>query len=248
MKVSIITVSYNNAATIRDTIESVFAQTHKEIEYIVIDGGSTDGTVEILKAYQNKIAFWVSEKDNGLYDAMNKGIAKATGDIVGTLNADDFYAVPTVVARVVKTFTEKQCEAVWGNIYYVAKEDPRIIRRTWVASAYAPKKFQHGWAPPHPTFFVKRSVYEKYGGFNTKFRISADYELMLRFLEKYKITSQYLPEFFVKMRVGGKSNKTFFHRLWANWEVYLSWRENKLPVNIFLLAWKPFSKIAQVFK
>jgi glycosyltransferase len=248
VKISIITVCYNNATTIRDTIASVLSQTEKEIEYIIIDGGSTDGTVEIIKEFAGKLAYWVSEKDGGIYEAMNKGIAKATGDIIGTLNADDFYVSSNVLTLVAQAFMEKKCDVLWGNIYYVSKKNPEIIRRKWISESYASGKFQRGWAPPHTAFFVSHAIYEKYGSFNTKFRIAADYELILRFLEKHKVSSVYVPEFFIKMRLGGESNKTFFHMLRANWETYCAWRENKLRVNIFVLAWKPFSKIIQLFQ
>lgn len=248
MKISIITACYNNQKTIRDTIQSLIEQTHKDIEYIVIDGGSTDGTVDIIKEFSVYISYWISEKDSGIYEALNKGIKKATGDIIGILNADDFYASKNILHIVEQTFLKEKCDVMWGNVYYVLKDNPSIIFRKWISTAYNYSKFKYGWAPPHTAFFVMRSLYEKYGVFNTKFRIAADYELMLRFLEKYKVSSYYVPEFFIKMRLGGVSNKNFFNILRANWETYLAWRENKLPVNIFLLAWKPFSKIQQIFK
>jgi len=245
MKVSIITVVYNNKNTIKDAIESVLNQTYKNIEYIIIDGASSDGTVEIIKSYGNKISKFISEPDNGIYDAMNKGIALATGDVVGILNSDDFYANNKVLERVVEVFKGCKCDSIYGDLVYVDKNDTDKIVRYWKSKPFNKGLFQKGWHPAHPTFFVKKEIYDKYGLFNLDFKIAADYELMLRFLEKYKISSSYIPEIFVKMRVGGESNKSIRNIIKANIECYKAWQTNGLKINPIVFLTKPLSKIFQ---
>lgn len=246
MKVSIITVVWNNADTIKDAIESVLNQTYKNIEYIIVDGGSTDGTIEIIQSYGNKISKFISEKDEGIYDAMNKGIKLATGDIVGILNSDDFYKSNDVIETVVREFISKDIDCLYGDLEYVDKNDTSKVIRYWKSNPYKEGLFQKGWHPPHPTFFVKREIYYKYGMFNTNFKIAADYELMLRFLEKYKIKSSYIPKVLVRMRLGGASNKSVINIIKANIECYKAWKVNNLRVNpISILIAKPFSKLLQ---
>lgn len=247
MKVSIITVVYKNKDTIKDAIESVLNQTYKNIEYIIVDGASTDGTVEIIKSYGNKIDKFISEPDNGIYDAMNKGIKLATGDIIGFLNSDDFYASNNVLEKVTNEFIDKKVDSVYGDLVYVDNKDVTKVVRYWKSKPYKEGLFKKGWHPPHPTFFVKREIYEKYGKFRLEFKIAADYELMLRFLEKHKISTAYIPKVLVKMRVGGKSNQSIKNILKANLECYRAWKVNGLKINPVKLLLKPLSKILQYF-
>ena len=246
--ISIITVVLNRKDTIECAIKSVLGQSYENIEYIIIDGGSTDGTLEIIKNYKDKIAKFVSGKDKGIFDAMNKGIKMASGDIVGLLNADDFYTTNNVIEKVVKTFQKKNIDCLWGDLVYVGKNNTDKVIRYWKFSEREEGKFKKGWMPPHPTFFVKKEIYEKYGIFNLDFPISADYEIMLRFLEKYKISSCYLPQIFVKMRIGGQSNRSFSNRIKGNIECYKSWKINGLRIHPFAIFLKSLSKIGQYFR
>ncbi|WP_198018167.1 glycosyltransferase family 2 protein [Hippea jasoniae] len=247
MLVSIITVVYNNKDTIKDAIESVLNQTYENIEYIVIDGASTDGTVDIVKSYGNRIDKFISKKDNGIYDAMNKGINLASGDIIGILNSDDFYVDSKVIEKVVEVFKDKNVDSVYGDLVYVDKDDTDKIIRYWKSKEYKEGLFKKGWHPAHPTFFVKKEIYNKYGVFNLDFKIAADYELMLRFLEKYKITTSYLPEVLVKMRIGGKSNISIKNIIKANIECYKAWCINGLSPPFFLPVFKITRKLSQFF-
>ncbi|MFN4144381.1 MAG: glycosyltransferase family 2 protein [Runella sp.] len=245
MKVSIITVVYNGASTIQDCIESVLGQTYPNIEYIIIDGLSKDNTEEIVKKYGTKIAVFISEKDAGIYDAMNKGIALATGDVIGILNADDFYHSPDVVQKVVKIFQNSQADAVYGDLIYVNADDTNKIERYWKSGAYAKSRFLYGWMPPHPTFFLKRKCYEAYGGYRTDLGSAADYELMLRMAYKHQIRLNYLPAIITKMRMGGVSNSTVVNRLKANQSDRQAWVLNGLRPYWFTLWLKPIRKISQ---
>jgi glycosyltransferase len=245
MKVSIITVCYNAESTIEFALQSVLNQDYKDIEYIVIDGVSSDMTLSIIKKYEGKIAKIVSEKDNGMYYALNKGIELATGDVVGLLHADDFYASNKIISRIVTEFQSKNIDAVYGDLQYVFKEDINKVFRNWNSNPYNPSLFLKGWMPPHPTFFVKRKCYKDFGKFNTTFSISADYELMLRFLYKHNIKATYIPEVIVKMRVGGVSNISIQNRIKANMEDRRAWKINGLKPNVLTLFLKPLSKLRQ---
>lgn len=245
MKVSIITVSFNSENTIRDTICSVLNQTYKNIEYIIVDGNSNDNTLNIVRSYKNKIAHIVSEPDEGIYDAMNKGIKLATGDIIGILNSDDLYAGEEVIETVVNFFQEKNVESVYGDIMYVDFHDLNKVVRFWKSNEYNRKLFYFGWHPPHPAFFVKREVYEKYGNFRTDLKIASDYEIMLRFLFKNKISTSYLKRVLVKMRIGGESNKNFKNILKANIECLKSWKINGFVMPYYIFFTKPFWKLSQ---
>ncbi len=244
-KVSIITVAYNSEKTIEDTIKSVVNQTYKNIEYIIIDGQSADNTLQICEKYKNGISKLVSEQDKGIYDAMNKGIEQASGDIIGILNSDDFYADDHVIDNVVEVFNQQQVDAVYANLVYVDAEDTNKITRTWIAKSYQPNAFLKGWMPPHPTFFLKKECYQKYGTYSLKLKSAADYELMLRLIHKYKIKVGYLNQIITKMRVGGMSNASFKNRLKANKEDRLAWKMNGLKPNLLTLIRKPLSKITQ---
>ena len=247
MKITIITITYNSAATIEQTINSVLNQDYKNIEYIIVDGGSTDNTLKVIEKYKTRISKFISEKDNGLYDALNKGLALATGDFIGILHSDDFYIDNTILEKYVNTFIKNNSDAVYSDLFYVNKDDTNKVIRKWKSGNHKPNSFLHGWMPPHPTFFVKRSLYEKYGKFNLDFKHSADYELMLRFIHKHKIKLTYLKEFTIKMRVGGQSNASVQNRLNANLEDRKAWKVNGLKPRFYTSYLKPFRKILQFF-
>lgn len=245
LKISIITVTYNSAQTLEQTIQSVLSQTYQNVEYVVVDGKSTDGTLNVIEKYRHRISQFVSEKDNGLYDALNKGINLCTGDIIGILHADDFYTDKSVLADIAGAFERNYSEAVYADLYYVDRSNTDKLIRKWKSGKYKENSFLYGWMPPHPTFFVKRGVYERYGVFNTNFRTSADYELMLRFIHKNKIKTVYLEKFIVKMRMGGQSNASLNNRVKANHEDRKAWQVNGLKPYFFTLYLKPLRKIKQ---
>ncbi|MGF7214315.1 glycosyltransferase involved in cell wall biosynthesis [Spirosoma lacussanchae] len=245
MKVSIITVVYNGAEHIRDCIESILNQTYADIEYIVVDGQSTDGTVDIVKSYGTRIARFISEPDKGLYDAMNKGIGLATGDVIGLLNADDFYRHDRVVDHVVATFQRSDSDAVYGDMLYVDRNDTNRLRRYWRSGWYSPNAFLWGWMPGHLSFFAKRQLYVQHGLFRLDLKSAADYELLLRFIHKNKAKLAYMDEVTIVMRDGGVSNKNVGNRLRANREDQLAWKLNGLTPYFFTLWLKPLRKISQ---
>jgi glycosyltransferase involved in cell wall biosynthesis len=248
MKVSVITSVFNNKSYIEDCIKCILNQTYKNIEYIIIDGGSTDGTIEIIRKYENKITKWISEPDNGIYDALNKGIRMATGDIIGFLHADDVYAHNKVIETVVSNMKKHNVDSCYGDLLYVDKNNTDKIIRYWKSQPYRDGLFKKGWMPPHPTFFVKKMIYDKYGSFNTDFKIAADYELMLRFLEKYKISTYYIPEVLIKMRIGGASNRSLKNLITKTTEDYRAWKVNNLKRSFYTIPFKNLSKIPQFFK
>ena len=249
MKVTIITITYNSAATLEDTLRSVVNQDYPNIEYLIIDGKSKDNTLQIVDKYKDKITKVVSEKDKGLYDALNKGIALASGDIVGMLHSDDLYESNHVVSDIVKTFEKNpSADGVYADLVFVDRNDINKVTRTWESGDYEEGDFLSGWMPPHPTFFVKKECYERFGGFNTSLRLSADYELMLRMIHKNKIKLAYLPKVVVKMRMGGVSNVSLFVRLKANIEDKMAWKLNGMKPKLFTRFLKPASKIIQYFK
>lgn len=245
LKISIITVSFNSAKTIEQTIQSVLSQRYSNVEYIIIDGASQDETLSIIEKYRNKISVVISEKDNGIYNAMNKGIKLATGDIIGILNSDDFYVDENVLNDVATLFEKSKADAVYADLQYVDAIDTRKIKRHWKSGKYKPGDFLFGWMPPHPTFFVKKEIYEKYGVFNETLNSAADYELMLRFIHKHQITIDYLQRVIVKMRSGGQSNITAKNRIKANLEDRKAWELNGLKPFFFTLFLKPLRKLNQ---
>lgn len=247
LKISIITITYNSAATLEHTLLSVIGQTYNNIEYIIIDGQSTDDTLKLVEKYRSKISTVISEKDNGLYDALNKGIEQATGDVIGIIHSDDFYITNTVIEKYAEVFTQTNCEAVYSNLYYVDKNNPNKIIRTWKSGNYSHGAFLNGWMPPHPTFFVRKELYKRLGKFNLEFKSAADYELMLRFIHKNKIQLSYLDMFTVNMRVGGKSNVSVQNRVNANMEDRKAWEINGLKPRFYTLYLKPLRKIFQFF-
>ena len=219
MKISVITVSYNSAETIGHTLRSVREQTYVDIEHIVVDGGSTDNTLAVVAAEGQHVAKLVSEKDKGIYDAMNKGIALASGEVVCFINADDFYASTSVLRDVAAAFENAGVDSCYGDLCYVNQTDPTRVVRYWRSKDFVPGSFEAGWCPPHPTFFVRRSVYERLGGFDLSFKIAADFELMARYLEAARITSCYIPEVLVKMRLGGTTNRSLSNIFKQNAEI-----------------------------
>jgi len=247
LKISIITITYNSAATLEETLLSVIGQTYKDIEYIIVDGKSTDDTLKIIEKHKDKISKLISEEDKGLYHALNKGIEMATGDVIGILHSDDFYIDENVIQKYANTFLKSKSDSVYSDLYYVDKTQTNKIIRKWKSGEYSDKSFVNGWMPPHPTFFVKKEIYKKLGKFNTDFKSAADYELMLRFIQKNKISISYLPEYTVKMRVGGKSNVSVQNRVNANLEDRKAWEINGLKPRFYTLYLKPFRKILQFF-
>ena len=245
--VTIITATYNSEKTIHDTLVSVALQDYPRIEHLIIDGLSKDKTLDIVRQYPH-VSRIISEKDQGIYDAMNKGIQHATGDIIGILNSDDFYVAHDIISQVVKAMTEARAETLYGDLVYVHPDHTSKIIRTWIAGKFAPRKFLFGWMPPHPTFFVRKEVYQQLGPFNTKLSSAADYELMLRFLYKARISVTYLQRVLVKMRAGGMSNASVFNRLRANREDREAWRVNQLKPHFYTAILKPVRKLTQFLK
>ncbi len=249
MRITVITVCYNARDTIRDTIESVQSQTWKDVEHIIVDGGSDDGTLDIIDEYRNGISKLINGPDQGIYHAMNKGIRVATGDVIGTLNADDVYENEQVLEWVASLMDDKEgYEGVYGDLAYVERENLDCFVRFWKAGSYERGAFKRGWMPPHPTFFVKRSVYEKFGLFRTELWTSADYEIMLRFIHRYGIKLAYLPETLIRMRSGGQSNISLKNRMRAHKEDRLAWEMNGLKKGWLTLVWKPLSKVHQFIR
>ncbi|MBB3700969.1 glycosyltransferase [Flammeovirga yaeyamensis] len=244
MKISIITASYNNKLTLEQTINSVLSQDYSNIEYIIVDGGSKDGTVKLVESYGRKIQQFISEPDKGIYDALNKGVKMATGDVVGFMHSDDFFASNDIVSNIARTFTNSNVDAVYGNLHYVGAEDSSKIVRNWVSSDFSFRKLRQGWMPPHPTLYIKNECYKKYGLYNTDLRIAADYELILRYFGKYQITSAYLPKTIVKMRLGGASNQSFKAIIKKMKEDYWALKNNNIG-GVYTLLYKNFSKITQ---
>jgi len=246
MKISIITATFNCEDTIKDCIESVLSQEFNDIEHIIIDGVSKDKTLEIVNSYSSQISKIISEPDSGIYDALNKGILNSTGDIIGFLHADDIFYDSKIISNIAKAFENKETDSVYGDLIYVSKDNTDKIIRYWKSGEFSFSKIKKGWMPPHPTFFVKREIYEKHGIFDTQFRISADYDIVLRFLGKFKISTTYIPIVFTKMRVGGESNKNLKNILLKMKEDLKALKKNKLggPVTILF---KNISKIPQLF-
>lgn len=250
MKVSIITVTFNSVSVINDCLESISSQEYNNIEHIVIDGASTDGTLSILESKNTQINTLISKPDNGIYDAMNKGIRIATGEIIGFLNSDDFYANNKVISKVAREFErDSLLDACYSDLIYTKKSDISQNVRYWKSSKFIAGLFSKGWCPPHPTFFVRRSVYERLGIFDLNYHFASDVDLMMRFLEKHKIKSKYIPEVWVKMRMGGTTNKNLKNIWLQNKEIIHSFNKNNLSVNLLkFFVFKIISRILQFFK
>jgi glycosyltransferase involved in cell wall biosynthesis len=245
VKVSIITVVYNGEKTIRETIESVLSQEYSAVEYIIVDGNSTDSTKDIIQSYGSRITTFVSEPDAGIYDAMNKGIRLASGEVVGILNADDIFDSPKIIGEVVAKFKETGADAVYGDLLYVAADNLNQVKRNWKAGQFGPSSFLWGWMPPHPTFFIRREWYDNFGMFRLDLGSSADYELMLRMVQKHHAKLAYIQRVIVRMRVGGVSNVTFKNRVMANRNDKKAWKVNQLRPYPFTTLCKPIRKILQ---
>ena len=246
MKVSIVTAVWNRAATIGGAIDSVAAQTHPHIEHLVIDGASTDGTLAEVEAHRSPGMVVVSETDRGIYDALNKGLACSTGEVVGLLHSDDFFADARVIERVATMFADPAIDAVYGDLDYVSASDPAKVIRHWRAGEATPARLRRGWMPPHPTLFVRRRVFETHGAYDTRYRIAADYDAVLRWFGTAGITSAYIPEVLVKMRVGGESNASLSKILRKSREDYRALRTNRAGGLATLIA-KNLSKLPQFF-
>jgi len=244
--ISIITPTYNADKTINDCIQSI-RQQDLPVEHIIIDGNSTDNTHNIIKKNSSHISYFISEPDKGLYDAMNKGIDIAKGDIIGILNADDIYYTSTTLKRVLNSFKNSNIDSCYGDLVYVNQNNIDKIIRYWKSGEYSPDNFIRGWMPPHPTFFAKRTIYQKYGLFNLELGSAADYEIMLRFLLKHKITTTYIPEIIIKMRIGGISNLSLKNRVKANIMDRKAWKINDLKPYPWTLFLKPLRKTTQWF-
>ncbi|HLX90546.1 MAG TPA: glycosyltransferase family 2 protein [Puia sp.] len=247
MKITIITATFNSAKTVRNTLECIRDQDYPNIEHIVVDGKSKDETLSIVAEFPH-VARVISEKDYGIYDAMNKGIRKATGEIIGILNSDDIYCNREVLSNIAREFSDDKVEAVYADLQYVRHNNPAKIVRTWKSGSLRKNSFHYGWMPPHPSFFVRRTVYDKVGLFNTTLRSAADYEMMLRILLKHGLHAKYLPQVIVKMRSGGVSNASLKNRIRANREDRLAWKLNGLRPYFFTLYAKPIRKIVQFLK
>ena len=247
MKISIITAVYNREATIADAIKSVASQNCGDLEHVVIDGMSSDGTSEIVNANRATIDVSIREPDSGIYDALNKGIAASSGDVVGFLHADDLFADDSVIQRIQQKFQSGDYDAVYADLTYVAFEDPNRVIRYWESGDYFISKFRYGWMPPHPTVYVKREIYEKFGAYRTDHGSAADYECMVRLMFRHQISVGYIPEVAVNMRVGGESNASIKNRVNANLADRNAWTENGLRPPFGLRFTKPFRKIPQFF-
>jgi len=249
MKISVITVTFNSDKTLKDTIESVLKQTYTNIEYIIIDGLSSDNTVNIIRQYEPKFKNrlkWISEKDQGLYDAMNKGFRMATGDVIGIINSDDLFAEVTAIEKIMNCFeSHLEADAVYANLYYVSQNNTSKIVRNWICGKQ--RSFKYGWHPAHPTFYVKKEIYRKYGLFDLNFKFAADFELMLRLIEKHHINLIYLREALVKMRLGGKTSKNLANIRKGNIECFNAFKKNDLSVSFLYPIFRLFPKLKQFF-
>jgi glycosyltransferase involved in cell wall biosynthesis len=245
IKISLITVVYNAQSSIKRCIESVVAQNYTNIEYIIIDGGSTDGTLQIIEQYKPYITIFLSETDKGIYDAMNKGIKLATGDIVGTLNSDDFFADNDVLSNIARAFEQNKTDIVYGNLDYIDMQG--YVTRKWKSGVYKVGLFNWGWMPPHPTFYVKRLLFEQLGAYNLQYGTASDYELMSRFIHLNKISVYYLNKAIIKMSVGGASNKAFINRYKAWIFDYKAMRKNGVLFPLLAIVLKPLRKVVQYF-
>ena len=245
IQITIVTVCYNSAATIRNTLESVASQSNKNFEHIIVDGGSTDGTVAVIREWNKHPIRLISEPDKGIYDAMNKGIRLASGDIIGILNSDDVYYDSYVLKNVSQVMTDVSIDVCYADLIYVDQNNLNKIIRYWKSCAFKKGLFQKGWMPPHPTFFARRLIYEGYGLFDLNYSLAADFELMARLLERFQIKSVYVPKIFIKMRFGGASNKSMFNVIKQNMEIYKACKKNNLPVSLSNFF---FTKIAARIK
>lgn len=252
IKITIITVCYNSEKHITSAIESVLNQTYTDIEYIIIDGGSKDNTINIIKRFEPKFngrLKWVSEPDNGLYDAMNKGIVMATGTVIGLINSDDLYQDLEVVNNVIEQFNSNPVlDILYGNLVYVKNDDINKVVRNWISKKYYPRFFENANVPPHPSLFVKKKVYDEAGLFDLDYKIASDYEFMLRIFKKYNFKSKYFNRLVVRMRLGGASNASLSSIIKQNKEVLNAWKKNNLKRPFYLMPLRVYKKLIQYIK
>lgn len=248
MKISIITTTFNSAATIKDTLESVNTQTYSNIEHIIVDGASTDKTLEIVRKYGKRVATVISEPDKGIYDAMNKGIKAATGDVVGILNSDDFFTSDDLLSVVAKTFQENKIDALYGDIHFVNPDNLNKTVRYYSSKIFKPSLFRLGFMPAHPSFYMKRECYQKHGLYSLDYKIASDYDLLIRYLYKEKLNYKYLEKDFVTMRTGGASTENLNSRITLNKEILRACKKYGINTNMFLLSLKYFYKIFELRK
>ena len=250
MKISIITATYNSASTVRDTIESILRQTHQDWELIIEDGVSKDDTLAIIREYEPQCKgrmFIFSEKDEGLYDAMNRGIARATGDVIGILNSDDFYHDEHVLEDINRAMENQPLDCVYGDLKFVQADNTHRVVRIWKGSQHENGAFLRGWHPAHPTFYARRECFEKFGAFDTSFAVSADFELMLRLIEVEGIRNRYIPRYFVKMRMGGESTGSLHNILKGNRGILRALREHGFQPSTFFVLRRMLPKIKASF-
>lgn len=246
MKISIITAVYNRVDYILEAVRSVQSQTWADVEHIIIDGASTDGTKQVLNTCLNSQTLLVSEPDKGIYDALNKGLLCASGDVIGLMHSDDFFADEQVLAWVANAFTNTGLDAVYGDLDYVARDDPSRVIRRWRSGEYDSRKLARGWMPPHPTLFLRRSVIDQWGGYDTRYQIAADYDAILRYFGQGRICAAYIPHVLVKMRIGGESNRNLA-RIWRKTlEDYTALRRNGVG-GVGALILKNVGKLGQLY-
>lgn len=247
MRISIITATYNSEKTLLDTLLSLEKQTHPDIEYIIIDGASNDNTIELIKSNCTRVSKIICEPDKGIYDALNKGIQVATGDVIGFLHSDDLLAYDDVIADIAKTFENSGCDAVYGDLEYVSQNDTAKRIRLWKSGTFSRVRMKLGWMPPHPSFYMKRECYNKFGDFSLDYQISADYDSLLRYILKQRVSVAYLPKVLVKMRVGGISNRSISSMVNKSMEDIRVMRNNGI-IWPLALAYKNLSKLPQFIK
>lgn len=247
MKVSIITVVFNGERYLEECIKSVLDQDYKNIEYLIIDGGSTDSTISIIEEFKNEIHYFVSETDRGMYDALNKGVKAATGEIVGILNADDLLASKDVISSIVNVFEQNKSDGVYGNLNYIDASPSKKILRKWVSKQFVNTDISFGWMPAHPTLYLKKDLFNRFGNYSLDFGTAADYELMVRFLYVNRINAYFLNKLLVNMRIGGMSNSSLKQRYLAFINDYRAVKANKLPYPLTTVLLKKISKLQQFF-
>lgn len=246
MKISVITVCFNSARTLGDTLQSVAAQDYPDVEHIVIDGGSTDDTPDVMRRFGGHVATYVSERDRGIYDAMNKGLARATGDVVGFLNSDDVYTHAGVLTRIASVMEDPELDACYANLYFVDPLRQDVIRRVWRSRDYEPGLCaRRGWMPAHPTFYARRGLYERHGGFNLDYSLQADFDMALRLLDIHGIRARFVPEFWVRMRMGGASNASIRNVLRGNLQAWRACRSHNIRVPPWFILTKLASRLNQ---
>lgn len=244
MKISIVTATYKAEDTIGQAIHSVARQDYPDVEHVIVDGASPDFTLDVIRSLQTPSMIVVSEPDGGIYDAINKGIARANGEVIGLVHADDFLAHPQVLSRVAAAFADPTVDAAYGDLDYVARDDPDRILRHWIAGHFSPGKLRRGWMPPHPTLYLRRRVFDSWGRYDTGYRIAADYDAVLRYFGRGRIRATYIPEVLVKMRMGGVSNRNLHQILQKSSEDYRALRHNGVG-GFGTLAAKNLSKLPQ---